>query len=92
MTNDVDDLLLEARQSIEHNDQEKDLRATQNGLNETIKELDNLKKMSEEFTMIRNNLLKKLYNQHSVSALKLSAVTGLSRQMVHLIVKEDNNG
>jgi len=46
--------------------------------------------MSDEFVNIRNQLIKKLYNSHSVSAINLSEVSGLTRQMIHLIVKDNN--
>ncbi len=93
MSQDIDILLNESLEKMNTSQLKQDYDDTFNGLAESLYELTNLKIMSDQFTNIRNNLISKLYKNHSVSAIKLAEATGLSRQMIHNIVKEnDDNG
>jgi|DEB0MinimDraft_10_1074344.scaffolds.fasta_scaffold07821_4 hypothetical protein len=86
----VEALLKKSVDNINEQTNKRDYENTLFGLRESIEEIHRLKNMSDEFVNIRNQLIKKLYNSHSVSAINLSEVSGLTRQMIHLIVKDNN--
>lgn len=86
----ADALLIKAVDNINKDIQKKDYEETLFGLRESLEEIHRLKNVSQDFVNIRNQLIKKLYKIHSVSAAQLGEISGLTRQMIHLIVKEDN--
>jgi tRNA C32,U32 (ribose-2'-O)-methylase TrmJ len=92
MTNDdIDFLMQQSQESIDKAVQKKELEIYVNGLQETLNEINVLKNALDKFIPIRNDFIRGLYNRHSYSAMKLSDMTGLSRQMVHNLVKEEVN-
>jgi hypothetical protein len=86
----ADALFEEAIDNINNEIQKDDYVKTVLGLEQALDEIQGLKNMSQEYINIRNQLIKKLYTIHRVSAAQLGDMSGLTRQMVHLIVKEDN--
>ena len=91
MSQDIDTLLNESLEKMNTSQLKQDYDDTFKGLADSLYEWTNIKIMSDQFTTIRDNLISKLYDTHSVSAIKLAEATGLSRQMIHNIVKENNN-
>ncbi len=73
---------------VEDDDAEKNKLLA--GLSEAKQELDNLQGPIRDYTFIRNELVCKLYYEFGVSAIALSNLSGLSRQMIHKIVKEND--
>ena len=55
-------------------------------LEESMKELQNLKTINQEFIDIRNVAITNLYGI-GYSAIELAEITNLTRQMIHNIVK-----
>jgi|TARA_B100001939_G_scaffold207930_1_gene178778 hypothetical protein len=90
---DMDMLLEQSQESINKTVEQKELDIYLEGLQESINEINKLKEALDNFIPIRNDFIRSLYSRHSYSAMKLSDMTGLSRQMVHNLVKEEaNNG
>lgn len=90
---DMDMLLEQSQESINKTVEQKELDIYLEGLQESINEINKLKAALDNFIPIRNDFIRSLYSRHSYSAMKLSDMTGLSRQMVHNLVKEEaNNG
>ena len=54
-----------------------------------MEELNKLQEQVNTYLDLRNKFINKLYKHFGVSAIKLSEMTGLSRQMVHNLVKEE---
>ena len=82
----INDLLMKARHNINNNLDKQTEFNYRKALDESIKELQNLKTINQEFIDIRNVAIKNLYGI-GYSAIKLAEITNLTRQMIHNIVK-----
>ena len=86
MEEDMNDLLEQARDNISENVDEHTDFTYRKVLEESMKELDNLKSINKEYVGIRNTAIKNLYDI-GYSAIELAEITNLTRQMIHNIVK-----
>ena len=86
MENDINDLLTQARDNISDNVDKQTEFNYRKALDESIKELQNLKTINQEFIDIRNVAITNLYGI-GYSAIELAEITNLTRQMIHNIVK-----
>ena len=87
MEDDINDLLIKARDNISDNVDKQTEFNYRKALEESMKELQNLKTINQEFIDIRNVAIKNLYDI-GYSAIELAEITNLTRQMIHNIVKE----
>ena len=87
MEKELNDLLTQAQENISDNvdkqQEDKYLRA----LNDSLVELGKLKNTTDDYIMIRNTAIQKLYSECGYSAIQLGDFVGISRQMIHNIVK-----
>ena len=86
MEDDINDLLIKARDNISDNVDKQTEFNYRKALDESMKELQNLKTINQEFIDIRNVAIKNLYSI-GYSAIELAEITNLTRQMIHNIVK-----
>jgi len=86
MEDDINDLLIKARDNISDNVDKQTEFNYRKALEESMKELQNLKTINQEFIDIRNVAIKNLYDI-GYSAIELAEITNLTRQMIHNIVK-----
>ena len=86
MEKELNDLLIKARDNISDNVDKQTEFNYRKALDESIKELQNLKTINQEFIDIRNVAIKNLYGI-GYSAIELAEITNLTRQMIHNIVK-----
>ena len=86
MENDINDLLTQARDNISDNVDKQTEFNYRKALEESMKELQNLKTINQEFIDIRNVAITNLYGI-GYSAIELAEITNLTRQMIHNIVK-----
>lgn len=86
MEEDINDLLIKARDNISDNVDKQTEFNYRKALDESMKELKNLKTINQEFIDIRNTAIKNLYGI-GYSAIELAEITNLTRQMIHNIVK-----
>jgi predicted nucleotide-binding protein (sugar kinase/HSP70/actin superfamily) len=86
MEEELNDLLMKARDNITDNVDKQTEFNYRKALDESIKELQNLKTINQEFIDIRNVAIKNLYGI-GYSAIELAEITNLTRQMIHNIVK-----
>jgi len=86
MEDDINDLLMKARDNISDNVDKQTEFNYRKALEESMKELQNLKTINQEFIDIRNVAIKNLYDI-GYSAIELAEITNLTRQMIHNIVK-----
>ena len=86
MEDDINDLLIKARDNISDNVDKQTEFTYRKVLEESMKELDNLKSINKEYVGIRNTAIKNLYDI-GYSAIELAEITNLTRQMIHNIVK-----
>ena len=86
MEDNFNDLLIKARDNIKDNVDKQTEFNYLNALTGSMKELQNLKTINQEFIDIRNVAIKNLYGI-GYSAIKLAEITNLTRQMIHNIVK-----
>jgi hypothetical protein len=86
MEDDINDLLMKARDNISDNVDKQTEFTYRKVLEESMKELDNLKSINKEYVGIRNTAIKNLYGI-GYSAIELAEITNLTRQMIHNIVK-----
>ena len=80
------ELLDQARKEIAVVTNEKERKTFLIVLEESMKELVVSESQTKEVTDIRNKAIKNLY-VGGLSAIELGSLTGLSRQMIHKIVK-----
>ena len=80
------ELLDQARKEIAVVTNEKERKTFLIVLEESMKELVVSESQTKEFTDMRNKAIKNLY-VGGLSAIELGSLTGLSRQMIHKIVK-----
>ena len=86
MEDELDDLLTQAQENIKDNVDRQTEFNYLNALTGSMKELQNLKTINQEFIDIRNVAIKNLYGI-GYSAIELAEITNLTRQMIHNIVK-----
>ena len=86
MEDNINDLLIKARDNISDNVDKQTEFTYRKVLEESMKELDNLKSINKEYVGIRNTAIKNLYDI-GYSAIELAEITNLTRQMIHNIVK-----
>jgi predicted nucleotide-binding protein (sugar kinase/HSP70/actin superfamily) len=86
MEDNINDLLIKARDNISDNVDKQTEFNYRKALEESMKELQNLKTINQEFIDIRNVAITNLYGI-GYSAIELAEITNLTRQMIHNIVK-----
>ena len=86
MEDELNDLLTQAQENISDNVDKQTEFTYRKVLEESMKELDNLKSINKEYVGIRNSAIKNLYSI-GYSAIELAEITNLTRQMIHNIVK-----
>jgi predicted nucleotide-binding protein (sugar kinase/HSP70/actin superfamily) len=86
MEDNINDLLIKARDNISDNVDKQTEFNYRKALEESMKELKNLKTINQEFIDIRNVAITNLYGI-GYSAIELAEITNLTRQMIHNIVK-----
>ena len=86
MEDELNDLLTQAQENISDNVDKQTEFTYRKVLEESLKELDNLKSINKEYVGIRNTAIKNLYGI-GYSAIELAEITNLTRQMIHNIVK-----
>ena len=86
MEDELNDLLTQAQENISDNVDKQTEFTYRKVLEESMKELDNLKSINKEYVGIRNSAIKNLYGI-GYSAIELAEITNLTRQMIHNIVK-----
>ena len=86
MEDELNDLLTQAQENISDNVDKQTEFENRKALEESMKELQNLKTINQEFIDIRNVAIKNLYDI-GYSAIELAEITNLTRQMIHNIVK-----
>ena len=86
MEDELNDLLIKAQENISDSVDKQTEFKYRRVLDESMKELHNLKITNQEFIDIRNVAIKNLYGI-GYSAIELAEITNLTRQMIHNIVK-----
>ena len=86
MEDELNDLLIKAKENISDSVDKQTEFNYRRVLDESMKELHNLKITNQEFIDIRNVAIKNLYGI-GYSAIELAEITNLTRQMIHNIVK-----
>ena len=86
MEDELNDLLIKAQENISDSVDKQTEFTYRKVLDESMKELDNLKSINKEYVGIRNSAIKNLYDI-GYSAIELAEITNLTRQMIHNIVK-----
>jgi len=86
MEEELNDLLVQAREHISDNVDKQNAETYLFVLEESLKEVVKLKDLTDEFIDVRNKAIKNLYDL-GYSAIQLAEITNLTRQMVHNIVK-----
>ena len=86
MEDELNDLLTQAQENISDNVDKQTEFTYRKVLEESLKELDNLKSINKEYVGIRNTAIKNLYGI-GYTAIELAEITNLTRQMIHNIVK-----
>ena len=86
MEEDINDLLIKARDNISDNVDKQTEFNNRKALDESMKHLKTLKTLNEDYTVIRNEAIRNLYGI-GYSAIELAEITNLTRQMIHNIVK-----
>ena len=86
MEDELNDLLIKAQENISDSVDKQTEFNYRRVLDESMKELHNLKTIGQEFIDIRNVAIKNLYGI-GYSAQELAEITNLTRQMIHNIVK-----
>ena len=86
MEDELNDLLTQAQENISDNVDKQTEFTYRKVLEESMKELDNLKSINKEYVGIRNTAIKNLYGI-GYTAIELAEITNLTRQMIHNIVK-----
>ena len=87
MEDELNDLLIKAQENISDSVDKQTEFNYRKVLDESMKELHNLKITNQEFIDIRNVAIKNLYGI-GYSAQELAEITNLTRQMIHIIIKK----
>jgi len=86
MEEELNDLLVKARENINDNVDKQTEQTTLFVLAESLKELVRLKELTDDFIEVRNKAIISLYKL-GYSAIAIAELSSLTRQMVHNIVK-----
>ena len=86
MEEELNDLLTQAQENISDNVDKQTEFTYRKVLEESMKELDNLKSINKEYVGIRNTAIKNLYGI-GYTAIELAEICKMSRQMIRNIVK-----
>ena len=87
MEEELNDLLTQAQKNISDNVDKQTEFTYRKVLEESMKELDNLKSINKEYVGIRNTAIKNLYDI-GYTAIELAEICKMSRQMIHNICKK----
>jgi len=87
MEEDMNDLLEQARDNINENVGKQQEEQYTQVLNDSLVELVKLKNTTDDYIMIRNTAIQRLYSECGYSAIQLGDIVGISRQMIHNIIK-----
>ena len=87
MEEDMNDLLTQARDNISDNVGKQQEKQYIQVLNDSLIELVKLKNTTDDYIMLRNTAIQRLYSECGYSAIQLGDIVGISRQMIHNIVK-----
>ena len=88
MEEELNDLLTQAQENINDNVGKQQEEQYIQVLNDSLVELVKLKNTTDDYIMIRNTAIQRLYSDCGYSAIQLGDIVGISRQMIHNIVKE----
>ena len=86
MEEELNDLLTQAQENISDNVDKQTEFNYRKALDESMKQLNTLKILNEDYIVIRNQAIIRLYGI-GYSAIELAEITNLTRQMIHNIVK-----
>ena len=86
MEDELNDLLTQAQENISDNVDKQTEFNYRKALDESMKQLNTLKILNEDYIVIRNQAIIRLYGI-GYSAIELAEITNLTRQMIHNIVK-----
>jgi len=87
MEDELNDLLTQAQENISDNVDKQQEEQYIQVLNDSLVELGKLKNTTDDYIMIRNTAIQRLYSDCGYSAIQLGDIVGISRQMIHNIVK-----
>ena len=87
MEDNINDLLTQARDNISENVGKQQEEQYTQVLNDSLVELVKLKNTTDDYIMIRNTAIQRLYSECGYSAIQLGDIVGISRQMIHNIIK-----
>ena len=87
MQDELNDLLKQARDNISDNVGKQQEEQYIQVLNDSLVELVKLKNTTDDYIMLRNTAIQRLYSECGYSAIQLGDIVGISRQMIHNIVK-----
>ena len=87
MEEELNNLLTQAQENISDNVDKQTEFTYRKVLEESMKELDNLKSINKEYVGIRNTAIKNLYDI-GYTAIELAEICKMSRQMIHNICKK----
>tara|TARA_R100001126_G_C4779539_1_gene126402 strand:- start:56 stop:325 length:270 start_codon:yes stop_codon:yes gene_type:complete len=87
MEEELNDLLTQARDNIKDNVDKQQKEKYMVVLKESLVELGKLKNTTDDYIMLRNTAIQRLYSECGYSAIQLGDIVGISRQMIHNIVK-----
>ena len=86
MEDELNDLLTQAQENISDNVDKQTEFNNRKALDESMKHLKTLKTLNQDYTVIRNEAIRNLYDI-GYTAIELAEITNLTRQMIHNIVK-----
>ena len=87
MEDNINDLLTQAQENISDNVDKQQKEKYMVVLKESLVELGKLKNTTDDYIMLRNIAIQRLYNECGYSAIQLADIVGMTRQMIHNIVK-----
>lgn len=87
MEDNINDLLIKAKDNINNNLDKQTEFNNRKALDESMKHLKTLKTLNDDYTVIRNEAIRNLYGI-GYSAIELAEICKMSRQMIHNICKE----
>jgi len=87
MEDELNDLLTQAQENISENVDKQQKEKYLVVLKESLVELGKLKNTTNDYIMLRNTAIQRLYSEFGYSAVQLADIVGITRQMIHNIVK-----
>jgi hypothetical protein len=87
MEDELNDLLTQAQENISENVDKQQKEKYLFVLKESLVELGKLKNTTDDYIMLRNTAIQRLYSEYGYSAVQLADIVGMTRQMIHNIVK-----